>query len=62
MTSKKLSHSYSYEKGTFEKSFNERFECCQGEIFLGKNFEKIETGNQFVISKSGSGLRLRFQN
>ncbi len=55
MTSKKLSHSYSYKKGTFEKSVNKGFECCQEKILLGKSFEKIQTGNQFVISKLGSG-------
>jgi len=30
--------------------------------FLRKNLEKIQTGNQFVISKLRSGLRSRFQN
>jgi hypothetical protein len=36
-------------------------ECCQKEENSRKSFEKIQTGNQFVISKLGSGLRLRFQ-
>jgi hypothetical protein len=30
--------------------------------FPEKVLEKIQTGNQFVISKLGSGLRSRFQN
>ncbi len=28
--------------------------------FLGKSFEKIQTGSQFVISKLGSGASSRF--
>jgi hypothetical protein len=62
MTSKKLGHSYNYKKGTFEKPVNQKFECCQEKKFLGKSFEKIETGSQFVILKLESGLRSRFQN
>jgi hypothetical protein len=30
--------------------------------FSEKVLEKIQTGNQIVISKLGSGLRSRFQN
>ena len=42
MTSKKLCHSYSRKKGTFEKSVNQKFECYQEKVFLGKSFEKTE--------------------
>ncbi len=56
MTSKKLGHSYSHKKGTFKKSVNKRFGCRQLMIFLGKSFEKIQTGSQFVISKLESEL------
>ncbi len=62
MTSKGLGHSYSYKKGTFEKSVNKRFECCQEKKFLRRGFEKIQTGNQIVISKLESGLSSWFQN
>jgi hypothetical protein len=67
MTSKKLSHFYSYKKkGTFEKSVNKGFECCQEKILLGKKFRensnrkpvrdfKIRIWTQIEISKLESG-------
>ena len=42
MASEELSHSYSRKKGTFEKSVNQKFECYQEKVFLGKSFEKTE--------------------
>ncbi len=67
MTSKKLSHSYGRKEGTFEKSVNQKFECCQEkEISRKKRSEKnpnrkpvhdfkIRIWTQIEISKLGSG-------
>ncbi len=62
MTSKKLGRSYSHEKRHSESLFIRSVNVVEKREFLRRNLEKILTGNQFVISKSGSGLRSRFQN
>jgi hypothetical protein len=57
MTSKKLGHSYSHEKKrTFENLLVRSSNVVEKEReFLRRNLEKIQTGNQIVISKLGSG-------
>ncbi len=63
MTSKRLGHSYSHKNiGTFESLLTRSLNVAKRRKFLGNSFEKTQTGSQFVISKLGSGLRLRFQN
>ena len=72
MTSKELSHSYSRKKVTFEKSVNQKFECCQEKEISRKKFTrefknrkpvrdfKIRIWTQIEISKLGSGASSSF--
>ncbi len=71
MTSKELSHSYSRKKGTFEKSVNQKSECCQEKEISRKKFWenpnrkpvrdfKIRIWTQIEISKLGSGASSSF--
>jgi len=70
MTSKKLSHSYSYKKGTFENLLIRGLDVASKRYFLEKFREKsnrkpvrdfkIRVWAQFVISKLGSGASSSF--
>ena len=60
MTSKKLGHSYSHKRGHSESLFIRSVNVVEKREFLRRNLEKIQTGNQFVISKLGSGASSSF--
>ena len=55
MANKKLGHSYSQKRGHSESLFIRSVNVVEKKEFLRKNLEKIQTGNQFVISKLRSG-------
>jgi len=50
------------EREHSENLFTRSLNVVEKREFLRRNLEKIQTGNQIVISKLGSGLRSRFQN